>query len=113
MQLTKEQWTGHVEAWRASGSSAREYCSRRGLKVSGLWHWSSRLRREAGEKPHAPSEEARFARVRTTKAASPRAAAQSPLFVHVGEVRVEVAGDFDAEALRRVLGVLRETGDRR
>jgi hypothetical protein len=113
MQLTKEQWSRHVEAWRASGSSAREYCAHRGLKVSGLRYWSGRIRREAGEKLNATFEGARFAKVQTTKAASARATSRSPLFVHVGEVRVEVAGDFDTEALRRILGVLRETGVRR
>jgi hypothetical protein len=112
MQLTKEQWTRHVEAWRSSGSSAREYCQGRALKVSGLRYWSSRIRREAGQALNETFEGARFAKVRTTKGAKGRVRSSppSPLLVHVGEVRVEVAGDFDADTLRRVLEVLRSTG---
>lgn len=105
MQLTKEQWSGHVEAWRASGSSAQEYCTRRGLKVSGLRYWSSRIRREAGAELNEAVEKPRFARVRMRRSGV-ATARSGGLFVHVGEVRVEVGADFDADTLRRVLAVL-------
>ncbi len=105
MPLTKEEWSGHVEAWRSSGCSAQEYCSRRGLKVSGLRYWSGRIRREVGAELNEAVEKPRFAQVRMR--AQQAATGQSGgLFVHVGEVRVEVGADFDADTLRRVVAVL-------
>ena len=115
MRLTKTQWANHVEAWRSSGTSARVYCEKRGLKLSTLRYWSGRIRREAAEALDEKFEgsPARFAKVRRTapKAASPsRATASEPLRVVVGDVRVEVGAEFDADTLRRVLEVLGSMG---
>jgi len=115
MRLTKTQWANHVRAWRSSGTPAREYCEKRGLKLSSLRYWSERIRREAAEALDEKLEgrPARFAKVRrtSTKAASPpRAAISEPLRVVVGDVRVEVGAEFDADTLRRLLEVLGSMG---
>jgi hypothetical protein len=48
MKRTREFWSRHVEAWRASGLSQREYCRRHKLLKGTLGYWSSTLGRENG-----------------------------------------------------------------
>lgn len=35
-------WRGHVEAWRASGLTQRDYCAQHGLKCHSLSYWQLR-----------------------------------------------------------------------
>ena len=39
-------WCGHVDAWRASGETQREYCARHGLKRHSLSYWQLRFTKE-------------------------------------------------------------------
>lgn len=116
MQLTKTQWANHVQAWRSSGTSARVYCEKRGLKLSSLRYWSGRIRREAAAEAldeKFDAGPARFAKVRRTGTKAPsssRTTVSEPIRVVVGDVRVEVGAEFDAETLRRVLEVLGAMG---
>ena len=50
---------------------------------------------------------ARAALVELVPSARPSAGSIARYAVHVGEVRVEIGDDFDAETLRRILEVLR------
>jgi hypothetical protein len=40
-----DYWRGHVEAWRDSGLSQREYCTQHALKSHRLSYWVRRLAR--------------------------------------------------------------------
>jgi len=103
-----------VEAWRSSGVSAREYCQKRGLKVSSLRYWSGRIRRESGAALNEAFEggPARFAKVQTSKRSSRSSSTESAsspctaVRLIVGDVQVEVPVGFDAQTLTRVLEVL-------
>ena len=106
-RLRREEWERHVTTWRESGKSAEEYCVAQGLQLSTLRSWSGRLAKE--RKAAASSG---FARVRRR----PRERSSSvavPLRVLCGDAVVEVPSAFDAVALRRVLDVLRSSGDGR
>ena len=46
MKRTREFWRRHVEAWRNSGLSQKEYCRRHRLLKGTLGYWSSTLGRE-------------------------------------------------------------------
>ena len=48
MKRTREFWSRHVEAWRRSGLSQKEYCRRHRLPKGTLGYWSSTLNREQG-----------------------------------------------------------------
>jgi hypothetical protein len=39
----KAHWRGHVDAWRASGSTQKAYCQQHGLKEHSLSYWQRRL----------------------------------------------------------------------
>jgi hypothetical protein len=102
---TTEKWTERVQAWKASGQSARVYCAAHGLNAGTLMWWSSRLGR--------PPEAAKFVRVVSraeTKTAKKVAAdgGDSPIVIEVGGVRLAVRRGVDVVALREVLAVLGE-----
>lgn len=44
-------WQDHVDAWKRSGLSSRQYCERHGLNRGTLGYWSSRLRAAASAEP--------------------------------------------------------------
>ena len=47
----KAQWQPHVEAWQASGLSARRFCSERSLPYSRFLYWASKFRSPATATP--------------------------------------------------------------
>jgi len=106
-------WREHVEAWRVSGQSRSDYCAALGLarKTFGWWAW--RFDRE--RRPATLPEAGRFLPVEVTEMP---VAAEVPTgaLAMTADERIEIAlpnglavrvgVGFDAEALRRVLGVL-------
>jgi hypothetical protein len=101
MTGTREQWRERIAQWRASGQTAREFATRRGLNASTLAHWAWRLGRESGSE--AGSTVPRMIEVRAYPASDDR------FEVEVGGRRVRVPPSFDAESLRRLLSALEET----
>jgi hypothetical protein len=105
-RVDRETWAKRVEAWKSSGLSAARYAPKIGVTAKVLSWWKWRL----GEKWDAPRDR----RTRSSKAVSPltfvelSAPARSEPFEVVlrSGVRIRVATDFDAEALRRLVGVL-------
>ena len=103
---TRAYWRGQVAAWRGSGLSQAAYCRREAVPASSLGLWVRRLAREQIDENAAP----------VIVAVSPRQLAPTlpdappdfvPLRLHVGErFRVDIAGDFPAPALRKLLHVL-------
>jgi len=47
----KAQWQPHVDAWKASGLSARRFCSERSLPYSRFLYWASKFRSPAAAAP--------------------------------------------------------------
>jgi hypothetical protein len=105
--MTKRaEWIQRVEAWRASGKSAREFCAGRDFSVKSLQWWGWHLRGKSGRRSKAVS----FARV-VQKSEKP--ARHDALVVQVGAVRIEVGAAVDRETLAAVLDVLlAPAGDR-
>ena len=103
---TRAYWREQVAAWRGSGLSQAAYCRREAVSASSLGLWVRRLAREQIDENAAP----------VIVAVSPRQLAPGlpdvspefvPLRLHVGErFRVDIAGDFPAPALRKLLHVL-------
>ena len=95
------EWVERVEAWRSSGSTAREYCKGKGFTASSLLWWSSQLQRAGTKKRPSSSGDVRLARVvRSTSASA------APIVVHVGDARVEVSSGADAALLWAVMDAL-------
>lgn len=108
---TEQKWSARVEAWRASGQTARKFAEGKDYSASGLRYWAYRLR-QASEaaavvetKPHGEvaAKEVRIARVLRAPMATE---AETPIMLEVGGVRVGVRRGFDRGALREVLDVL-------
>ena len=92
----RRSWAEHVERWRRSGQSAREYASREGLNAATLYGWSSRLGRTEGAAAHF---------IEVTPAAEP-----CHLELHLGQgVTVKVEPGFDRQLLREVVAALRSS----
>lgn len=90
-----------MEAWRSSGSTAREYCKGKNFTATSLLWWSSQLRRKGARKRAAAKSDVRLARV----VRSPIVAA-APVVVHVNGARVEVSSGADAALLATVMDTL-------
>ena len=103
---TRAYWREQVAAWRGSCLSQAAYCRREAVSASSLGLWARRFAREQIDENAAP----------VIVAVSPRQLAPAtldvspdfaPLRLHVGErFRVDIAGDFPAPALRKLLHVL-------
>jgi hypothetical protein len=108
---TEQKWSARVEAWQASGQTARAFSEGKEYTASGLRYWASRLRRmlreAAAVEPKTPSKgapkEVRIARVLRPSTATEE---ETPIVLEVGGVRVGVRRGFDRGALRELLDVL-------
>lgn len=89
-----------IEAYEASGLSAKVFSEREKIPASTLYQWLSDRR--------APRKAPRIARVirRSEVARAAPAKATEPVVLEVGGVRVRVGVDFDRHALGAVLDVL-------
>lgn len=99
-----ETWRKRVARWRESGLTAQEFAAKTGLNRHTLRMWSSQLRRERRRSgPRARHRRGpRFIELQTVPASG------SVLEVALGDVVVRVPADFDQDALRRVLAVVRD-----
>jgi hypothetical protein len=97
-------WAKRVAEWRASGSTAREFCEGRDYKPSTLQWWSYRLRKLA--RRHEPPKRAvSLARVVVRRGVPPAVTAPT-VVIDVDGTRVFVAHGVDHETLGVVLDVL-------
>jgi transposase len=98
---TRRTWAAHVQRWRASGLTAREFAHRVGVNPATLRWWSSRLRRvpaHGGTDSAVPP---------LTFVEMTHATRSEPIeVVLVSGVRVRVPSDFDAAHVARLLDVL-------
>jgi hypothetical protein len=94
------EWEKRIEGWKSSGQTGAEYAAGVGVKEATLRHWKWRLEREKKSGAQAGGGVG-FVRV----VAAP---AGEPIEIQLGDgVRIRVPEQFDVEALRRVLEVVR------
>jgi len=93
-----------LSAWRATGLSLSEYGRSRGLHPKRLWRWKRRLEEGGAGQSAMTVVPPPFLPVRVLGlSASPVGSFEVVLD---DPVRVRVPADFDAHALRRLLGTL-------
>lgn len=99
-QSREDFWRTHSAAWEESGLSQKEYCRQHGLSKSALGWWRTRLaRKAAGGVTLVP--------VPFLKSAVRHGRLSSGLTLVVGDhYRIEVADDFHAVTLTRLLTTL-------
>lgn len=112
-------WTARVREWKESGVSAKRFAEGKGLTVSTLRRWASRVRKLDGDATTGETLSSasttgvnsigiRMLRVRT-KSPTPRvsrAFGAAALTVTVGAARIDVDPGFDAMLLRQVVEAL-------
>ena len=106
MRHDRDFWRRHVERWRASGLSQREYAQRHGIVKGTLGWWSSKLNRE--ESGRSDLVEVGHAHVKP----SPRAAEDgSPRPIEVlveGRYLMRLWPGTDRDHIGEVLSVLEQ-----
>ena len=101
---TSETWRRRVEAWRASGERAEDFCRREGYAASTLRWWSSRLKREA--RTASPIQLARVIRTAAPVPSSVGSSSAIVIDVSLAGVRVAVMPGAERATLALVLEVL-------
>jgi hypothetical protein len=96
---TGVEWAERIEEWSRSGLTGAEFAAEVGVKESTLRHWKWQLDRGAKTRRRKPA----FVQV-----AQVAARAVEPIEIVVRDgIRIRVPERFGAEALRRVLEVVR------
>lgn len=100
-----QHWAAVVKEYTTSGQSQRQFCGERGIGQSSLRYWRRRL----GQGPSAESAQTgmgtRLVAVKVFED-TPALAHSGLVVVARGGVRIEVARDFDAGTLARVVASL-------
>lgn len=102
---TPEQWAALVAEYAASGQSQRAFCAARGIGQSGLRYWKRRLEQEGATQDRAPARGTRLVPIKLV-ADTPVRTDSGLAVVSRGGIRVQIARDFDAPTLARVLATL-------
>jgi hypothetical protein len=118
MRMSAGRWAEVVSAWEASGRSARSFADEHGVTEGSLRWWKGELARRARREParrspgpgrkQSRSRAVTLARVVREGEQLPPAAASAkpPVVIVVGEARILVEQDFDADVLRAVVHAL-------
>ncbi|MBK6286694.1 MAG: IS66 family insertion sequence element accessory protein TnpB [Gammaproteobacteria bacterium] len=94
-------WLAHVEEQQCSGMSQRAYCAAHDLSLRGFVYWR-RKQRNTATLPATPH----LVPVRLLEEPAPVGVSGSGVRLHSGRVMIDLAVQFDAATLQRVLGVL-------
>jgi hypothetical protein len=104
-----EAWSKRVAEWRASGLTAKEFCAKQDLQLSGLRYWTYRLR--AAEKA-SEADAVKLVPVTVKPDAAPSTPAaeraKPALIVELGGARITVPTGVDRATLKVVLDALGE-----
>ena len=111
-------WQSHIDAWWAGGCTQRAYCREHGLEEGKFSQWKRRLRgaRRRDTHPQLVPLQVIEASARSMQRGegyngSEAIVRRADLTLVLGAgLRLEIGGDFDSGALRRVLEVLGHVG---
>lgn len=100
-----------LEAYRASGMSAKGFAAREGIAASTLYQWLGEAKADSEEKAtRAIPRMARVIRRRAAETSTETKPRGSALMLEVGAARVHVAAGFDAGTLATLLDLLEARG---
>ena len=113
--VSPSEWSERIEQWRGSGLSQREFCRRHGLAMATFNRKAVALLGRScrcGQVARAETESPRWLEVRRSGSGVGRTGELEEVagggfeLVVQGRWRVRLGPQFDAEGLRRLLGVL-------
>jgi len=106
---SRAEWVEEVRRWRESGQSASEYAAEHGLHAGTLGGWASKVRGvEAAKSGGRRGRESLFVplRVAHVSPTSAKAGSGEIEVVLLNGRRVRVSGNFDDEAVARLLSIV-------
>jgi hypothetical protein len=123
-QPRSEYWRDRSEDWESSGQTQADFCAERGLSLPAFRWWRWKLKQEgSGSTSSLVREEGNGMRLVPVRVVDAKAQSPTPVSSSVSgppasafEVLLEsgtcirVPGDFDAEALSRLLRTLEAVG---
>ena len=102
---TREQWAALVAEYAASSQSQRAFCAARGIGQSSLRYWKRRLEQEGATQDRPTARGTRLVPIKLIADTLVRTDS-GLVVVSRGGIRVQIARDFDAPTLARVLATL-------
>ena len=123
-QPRSEYWRDQSEDWEISGLTQAEFCSERGLSLPGFRWWRWKLKQQdRGSASSVAPKEANGLRLVPVRIVDAEAQSSTPLscsrpappasafeVLLKSGTAIRVPGDFDADALSRLLGTLESVG---
>jgi transposase len=106
-QRSRNEWQRLVAGWPRSGLTQEVYCARHGISVGSLQRWRRIFAEDAVLGSRAGSPVSDF--VPVTLVGEPAAPTAELTLVLTDGLRIEIGAQCQAETLKRVLGVLRES----
>ena len=104
----REQWRRLVDGWARSGLTQQGYCDRHGISHASLRRWRQIFRQGCETATAGHVAAAKPLRLVPVELVGGGATEAKPLTLLLADgIRIEIAADFDAPTLRRLLGVLR------
>jgi len=95
-------WKQHIERWRSSGQTQRDYCRQHELRPHQFTYWKKRFVETDAGITFVPLK------IRRSVPSGPSLHPPSTLRVKVGrDLQIEIGADFDARFLRRLITTLR------
>ena len=101
--IRREVWRQRVEAWKASGLTAKEYAAKAGVDPGTLAHWKWQFGTEARARAAPAPAFVEVVAASSVGWDSPGRCREPIELVLVSGVRIRLPPDFEAAALRRVL----------
>ena len=97
-----EQWAALVAEYPARGQSQRAFCAAGGIGQSSLRYWERRLEQEGGTQDRPTARGMRLVPIKLVADTSAQSDSGLVVVSHSG-MRIQIARDFDARTLARVL----------
>jgi len=97
----RHYWREHVNNWKNSGLSQKQYCQSRSLALSTFCHWKSRV--------NAPEAKTPKFYPLVIPASSPDPT-EAGLVLHVGpkQIQIQIKKDFSQNELKKLVAVLEQ-----
>ena len=98
----KKYWQNHLECWKDSGLSQKQYCAQQLLAVSSFSLWKKKIADQQSEKTHFYP----LAVSSVVTPAEPVSSSGLRLIVGKNRYQVELEKDFSTDSLKKLISAL-------
>jgi hypothetical protein len=102
LEQKRASWKQHIENWRSSGQTQRDYCCQHELRPYQFTYWKKRFIQTDTGITFVPIK------IRRSVQSASGMCSSSALRLNVGrDLQIEIGPDFDPQLLRRLVTTLR------